>query len=141
MRGWTRILVFVFAGVLALGIGSARAQDKPATQDKPAGQDKKETAAADPISGDWEGTVETPNGAMAFTLSLKLDKEKVSGDIGNQEGTTPITGTWQESKLNATFDYNGNAMVMTGEVKEGALTGAITMGQTPMNYTAKRKAK
>lgn len=138
MRRSVRILGIVLVGALVVGAGWASAQDKPAGD-----KDKKETvAAADPISGDWEGSVDTPNGTINFKLTIKVDKDKVSGEIGSSEGSSPLTGTWTDSKLTASFDYNGTPVVMTGGVKDAALTGEMNYGggQSVMNYTAKRPA-
>ena len=138
MRNVVHIIgVLVVAGLLVAS-GPAFAQDKPA-----GGQDKKESvAAADPISGDWEGSVESPNGVIAFTLKLKLDKDKLSGEIASAEGGSPISGTWTDGKLSAEFDYNGTPITMNGGVKEGVLSGEMSYGggQAIMAYSAKRPA-
>jgi uncharacterized protein len=130
-----RILGILLVAV-ALAAGAGMAQDKPA-----AGQDKKENAAADPLTGSWDGSVETPNGVISFTLTLKLDKDKVTGEIGSEQGNTPLTGTWTEGKLNASFDYNGTPITMAGALKDGALAGEMSFGggQAIMPYTAKKK--
>jgi hypothetical protein len=131
-----RILGIMFV-VFVVAAGAGAAQDKPA-----AGQDKKETAAADPLTGSWNGTVETPNGVINFALTLKLDKDKVTGEIGSEQGSTPLTGTWTEGKLSGSFDYNGTPITMTGTLKDGALGGEMSFGggQAVMNWMAKKKA-
>ena len=44
-------------------------------------------------AGDWELTIETPQGANTVDLSLKLDGDKLSGDLSSQMGSVPVTGT------------------------------------------------
>jgi hypothetical protein len=132
-----RIVGILFVVFSLVGVGASVAQDKPA-----AGQDKKESvAAADPLTGDWEGNVELQNGPVPFTMKLKLEKDKFTGDIASQEGGVAITGTWTDGKFNGNFDYNGTAVVMTGTLKEAVLTGEMNFGggQMVMTYTAKKK--
>ena len=59
-----RILGILVVVGLLVGAGVTAAQDKPA-----GGQDKKENAsAADPLTGDWDGSAETPNGTVGSWL-------------------------------------------------------------------------
>ena len=53
---------------------------------------------------------------MPFTLKLKLDKDKVTGEVGSQQGAVAITeGTFVDGKLTISFTYvDGNAVTMTG---------------------------
>jgi hypothetical protein len=136
MRAFRTLGILVVAAML-VAAGASFAQDKPA-----AGQEKKTAAAADPLSGDWEGSVETQNGAIAFTLKLKLENDKVIGEIGSQEGSTSLSGTWTDGKLSASFDYNGTPVTMGGTLKDGALSGEMSFGggQSLMTYSAKKQA-
>lgn len=136
----SRAAVRVFGGVLVavfLTVGLVSAQDKP-TQDK----EKKEAVlvAAD-ISGTWDGTVETPDGTISFGLTLKLEKDKVSGEIASDQGGAPVTGAFADGRLSLTFDYNGTPVTMTGALKDEALSGdmAFGSGEMVMGWTAKRR--
>ncbi len=131
-----RILGILVVAGLVVGAGVSFAQDKPA-----GGQEKKETAAADPLTGDWDGSVETPNGTITFTMKLKLENDKVSGEIASPEGGTPLSGTWAEGKLAGSFDYNGTPITMNGTLKDGVLSGEMSYGggQAIMAYSAKKK--
>lgn len=138
-RNLVRAFGFLVVALLVAGAALSAAQDKPA-QDK----EKKETvAAADDLSGDWDGTTETPNGTISFTLKIVLDKDKVTGEIASSEGGAPVSGTWTDGKLSATFDYNGTPMTMTGTLKEGVLSGEMNFGggQAIMPWSAKKHAK
>ncbi len=129
----------VIAGMLVVAVALAvPAWARQAPQDKP-----KEAAAADPVSGSWDGTTQMGSEEMAFFMSLRLDKESVSGEIGNNEGTTGVTGTWVDGKLTLNFSYvNGEPVVMIGAVKEGQLTGSLDLngGQVLTTWTARKKA-
>jgi hypothetical protein len=127
-----RVLGVALAALFLAG-GAAWAQDKPAPdQQKPA-------VAAEGVAGDWEGSVETPDGTIGFTLQIKLEGEKVSGQISSAQGGGPISGTWADGKLSVSFDYNGSAMEMTGALRDGALSGEMVyQGEMAMSWTAKR---
>lgn len=138
----TRALRMV--AVLAVGVclvaGAAWAQEQPAS---PAGQEKDKAASADPVSGEWDGTVVMPDSAMPFSMKLKVEKDKVAGEIGSQQGAVPITeGSFVDGKLTITFTYaDGNVVVMSGAVAEGQLTGSLNYGggQMVTNWTAKKR--
>jgi hypothetical protein len=105
-------------------------------------QQKPGEAAADPISGSWEGTTLMGSQEMAFFMTLRLDKESISGEIGNYEGSTGLTGTWVDGKLTLNFSYvNGEPVIMTAAVKDGQLAGNLDMngGQVQTTWTAKKK--
>lgn len=131
-----RILGGLILALFVVGIAAGSAQDKPAQE-----KEKKETATSvDPLSGAWDGSVETQNGAISFGLTMKLDKEKVSGDIASEQGSSPLSGTWTDSKLSVTFDYNGTPVEMTGGLKDDTLSGEMSFGgQMVMSWTAKKR--
>jgi hypothetical protein len=117
--------------------GAAWAQNKPAT---PAAQ----KAAADPLTGDWEGTVDMPDGSMPFSMKLKLDGDKVTGEVGSQQGAVAITsGSFAENKLTISFTYvDGAAVTFTGTLTDGQFVGSLNYGggQMVTNWAAKKKA-
>ena len=131
MTGVFRFLTVIVVALCLAGGALAGAQDKP-------------NPPADPITGSWEGTVELPDGAMPFTMTLKLDGAKVTGEVGSVQGATPITeGSWVDSKLTIAFTYvDGAAVQMTGAVTDGALTGSLSYGggQIVATWAAKKKA-
>jgi hypothetical protein len=109
----------------------------------PAGQGGDKTAAADPISGEWEGAVELPDGAMPFTMKLKVEQGKVTGEVGSTQGTAPVSeGSWIDGKLTLAFTYvDGAGVVMTGAVTNGLLGGSLSYGggQMVVAWSAKKK--
>lgn len=130
MRDMLRTITVVVISLCLAGGGLAGAQDKPKPE-------------ADPISGSWEGTVELPDGSMPFTMTLKLDGAKVTGEIGSVQGAAPISeGSWVDGKLTVAFTYvDGAAVQMTGAVTNGALGGSLSYGggQMVVTWAAKKK--
>jgi hypothetical protein len=114
-------------------------------QAQPPQQDKEKAAAADPVSGDWDGSVEMSDGPMAFSMKLKLDKDKVTGEISGPQGTATFSeGSWSkdDAKLSISFTYvDGASVSMTGALKEGQLTGSLDYGggQMLLNWSAKKR--
>jgi hypothetical protein len=131
MREVLRTVTVVIIGLCLAGGALAWAQEKP----KP--------PVADPISGSWEGTVELPDGAVPFTMTLKLDGAKVTGEIGSPQGNAPITeGSWADGSLTIAFTFvDGAAIQMTGAVTNGALGGSLSYGggQMVVTWAAKKK--
>jgi hypothetical protein len=127
-----RVFAILAVGVCLAAVSAAWAQD----------QDK--AAAADAITGEWEGAVEMPDGVMPFSLKLKLDKDKVTGEIGSQQGAVAISeGSFVDGKFTIKFTYvDGNAVVMTGGVADGQLAGSLNYGggQMVANWSAKKKS-
>ena len=67
-----------------------------------------------PFIGDWALALEGPNGPGAFTLSVKMDKEKPSAELVSEAmGTQPITDIAKADKslaLSYSFTWEGNAV-------------------------------
>lgn len=107
----------------------------------PAGQ--VTAADAGPFIGDWTLTLQGPNGPGTFALSLKVEKEKVTGEISSEQlPKQPITDmsiadkrlnmgysfTWEgnpveavvslwpsdDGKMSAQIDFAGGAYIMLG---------------------------
>ena len=68
-------------------------------------------ADAAPFLGDWTLTMEGQNGPAVFALKVKVDAEKVSGEMSSEQmAPTPITDIQKSDKsivLSYTFDYQG----------------------------------
>jgi hypothetical protein len=139
-RSLVSLVVIVVASCLA-GAGPSWAQsaaEKPA----PPAQDKDKAVAADPISGDWEGFADLPDGSTPFSLKLKLEKDKVTGEVAGPQGAAPITeGSWVDGKLTVAFTYvDGAGIVLTGSLAEGQLAGSLNYGggQMVVNWSARK---
>ncbi len=117
-----------------------------------AGQAPAQVTAADaaPFIGDWTLTLEGPNGPAAFDLTVKVEKEKVVGEItGATMPTQPIpdvTKADQSLLLSYSFNYEGNAVdavVRLTPAAEGKMTAQIDFagGAYVMSGTAAKKEK
>jgi hypothetical protein len=137
MKTVLNMFVAVVVGLCLAGGSMALAQEKPTP---PAGQDK---VAADLVTGEWEGTVDMPDGAMPFSMKLKLEKDKVTGEVGSQQGVVAITdGSFVDGKLTVTFTYvDGNGVAMTGTLADGQFGGSLNYGAGQMvtTWAAKRR--
>ena len=102
------------------------------------------TALAQSPAGAWDLSVDTPQGANTSTLTLKLDGDKLSGDLANQMmGSTPVTGTFSAGTVavTANIDVQGSTLQLgiTGKVDGEAMTGNIKFGDFgEFPFTAKR---
>ncbi len=98
--------------------------------------------AGDPITGAWDGVTGNSEMSVPFTMNLKLDGEKVTGDISSEQGGAQIsTGTWKNGALNVSFELGGMGTVtMVGALQEGKLVGSLDVaGQMQMQWAAVRK--
>ena len=88
-------------------------------------------AQANPI-GAWELTVDTPQSATVVTLLLEQDGDKLTGELSNQIGTSPVTGIFSDGGvvLTATIAIQGNSLQLgiNGKIEADALNGTIKFG-------------
>jgi len=119
------------AVVLALVAAPVLAQDAP--------KDKKVN-----ITGTWEISVESPQGAMTITANYKQEGEKLTGTHVSEMGESPLTGTVVGNQITytLTIDMGGQQMSLVHKAKvEGdTITGTVDLGEMgSMSWTAKRK--
>lgn len=117
------------------------AADRPAAL-TPAPGGKPAANAADPISGQWDGVTGNSDMSVPFTMNLKLDGEKVTGEVSSEQGGAPLsTGTWKNGALNLSFELGGMGTVtMVASLQEGKLVGSLDVGgQMQMQWAAVRK--
>jgi hypothetical protein len=130
-----RSRVFAIAVIAALALaGSAFAQEKP-----------KETPKID-VSGTWDLTVETPQGAMSLTSTFKQDGEKLTGTQSSQMGEMPLEGTLKGADIAfaIVIDMQGQQMTITytGKVDGETMSGTIEFGSFGSStWTAKKQPK
>jgi hypothetical protein len=107
-------------------------------------------ADAAPFVGDWTLTLQGPNGPGTFDLTVKVEKEKVVGEISNpQVPTQPITSIAKTDKtlvLRYTFTWEGNpveAAVSLTPADDGKIAAQIDFagGAYTMTGTAAKKEK
>jgi len=90
-------------------------------------------AVAQPgVDGDWDLTIDSPQGARTVPMSLKQDGEKLTGVFKSPGGELPIAGTLTGSdvKLTFTVSMQGNPLdiTMTGKVDGESFAGKADFG-------------
>jgi hypothetical protein len=84
------------------------------------------------IAGDWDLTIESPQGARTVPVSLKQEGEKITGVFKSPGGELPISGTLtgNDLKLSFTVSMQGNALeiAMTGKVTGESFAGTADFG-------------
>ena len=117
-----------------------------------AAQSAAQVTAADaaPFIGEWTLALQGPNGPGAFDLTVKVEKEKVTGDItGGTLPTRPIadvTKADQSLLLSYSFTWENNpvdAVVKLTPAPEGKMNAQIAFasGAYIMTGSATRKEK
>jgi hypothetical protein len=102
------------------------------------------SALAQSPAGAWELTVDTPQGANTSTLTLKLDGDKLSGDLANpMMGSSPVAGTFSGGSVavTANIDVQGTSLQLgiNGKVEGETMAGNIKFGDFgEFPFTAKR---
>jgi len=97
--------------------------------------------AADEISGDWDAAADAQGQAFPFTLSLKLEGEKVTGSSSSQLGTSTISsGSWKDGKLAVVLESGGGQIALVANLQDGKLVGDYDfLGQMQGKWVAIRK--
>jgi hypothetical protein len=90
------------------------------------------TAQSDGVTGDWEVTLNTPQGPRPMKASFKQEGEKLTGALKSQRGDTPIEGTvkGKEIKFKYTVKFQDQDLVitMTGMVDGDTMKGDADFG-------------
>jgi hypothetical protein len=97
------------------------------------------------VTGDWEITLTTPQGATTVNLTLAQDGEKVTGKLDSPMGSVPIAGTNTAGTmaLMAHVDLQGNAidLGLNGKAESDAMSGVVKIGDFgEFPFTGKRAA-
>jgi hypothetical protein len=130
-----RALVFSIVGLAVLALAtSAFAQDKP-----------KETPKID-VSGTWDLSVESPQGARTLTSTFKQDGEKLTGVQSGEMGELPLEGTIKGADIAfaIVIDMQGQQMTIAyaGKVDGETMSGTIEFGSFGSStWTAKKQPK
>jgi len=103
---------------------------------------------AAPFIGDWTLTMDGQNGPALFALKLKVDGDKVTGEISSEQmAPTAIADIKKADKslvLSYTFDYQGMpvgaVITLTPADDKTAATIDFAGGAYVMNGTAAKKA-
>ena len=107
------------------------------------GGSSPQAAAGDPVSGSWAGAAVLGGQTYPFTAELRLAGEAVTGEMKAPAGTVPLaSGSWKEGTLLLAFPYvGGEPISMTGQIKDGALSGVIdyNRGEATGTFSATKK--
>src|SRR5207249_2796446 len=97
--------------------------------------------APDEISGEWDAAADTQGQAFPFTLSLKLDGEKVTGSSDSQLGHSNVSsGVWKDGKLTLVLDSATGPVGLVAILTDGKLFGDYDYaGQLQGKWVATRK--
>ena len=84
------------------------------------------------LTGDWDMTIESPQGMNTVKATLTQDGEKVSGLFKSPIGAVPVTGTLTGVDLRIAFSLpiqdQSVDIVMTGKVEGPTLAGKVQFG-------------
>ena len=124
----------VVACVLAVAM-PVYAQEAPKPEAKPEKVD---------VTGTWDMTVESPQGALEVTAVLKQDGEKLTGTQASQMGEVALEGSvvGNEIKYTINIDAGGQQMtiVFAGKVEGDTMAGIFEFGgMGTASWTAKRR--
>lgn len=111
------------------------------TADGKTGPVELKRAAADDISGEWEAVADAQGQAVPFSLSLKLDGDKVTGSSASQLGNSTISsGTWKDGKLAIMLETGNGQIAMVATMIDGKLSGDFDFaGQMSGKWVAQKK--
>ena len=107
-------------------------------------------ADAAPFLGDWTLAMQGPNGPGTFNLSVKVEDDKVVGEIGSDalptQKVTSISKTEKSLVVNYSFPWEGNsidAVVSLTPGTDGKVAAQIDFagGAYTMTGTATKKEK
>jgi hypothetical protein len=95
------------------------------------------------VSGDWELSINGPEGPITATAALKQDGEKVTGTITSPQGTVDLAGTYKGKKVEVAFKIETPQgaldIKVNGDVDGDEMKGIIDFGMGMADFTAKKK--
>jgi hypothetical protein len=99
--------------------------------------------SAQSVSGDWDLSINGPEGVITATANLKQDGEKITGSITSPQGTVDLAGTYKGKTVNIAFQIQGPQgaldIKVNGEVDGSDMKGIIDFGMGMADFTAKKK--
>ena len=137
MRRRLFLATVVLAGLAAVQIGAQQAATIT-------------PAEAAPFLGDWTLTMQGPNGPGTFNLTLKVENDKVVGEVGNEMMPTQVVSNVaiasKSLRVSYTFPWEGNsidALITLTPAEEGKTNAQADFagGAYTMTGTAAKKEK
>ena len=101
------------------------------------------SALAADVSGNWNLSVETPQGTRTPTMTLTQKGEELTGTYHSQRGDQPMTGSIKGNAVKLSYTIGGGDRSMTinyeGTLEGDTITGKVVMGQMGEGkFTAKK---
>ena len=97
---------------------------------------------ASQVNGKWAATIETDNGPFSFTVTYKVDGEKLSGDFTSDMGDLDFTGgKISGNDFEYSFDIDGYTIKHTGKLVEGEIKIKSTGDYGDSEFTMKKVPK
>jgi len=127
------LLIFVVAVLIGVGFSDSPAEARLKAKSKP---------KPDLISGNWTTSlVAAGNSTFTLTMKLKLEGDKVTGSYESDHvGSGKISkGIWAANKLSLTLETNHGPITLTGDLKQGKLSGKFNSGPMQGTWQANKK--
>jgi hypothetical protein len=101
----------------------------------------KSPPAADLLSGVWDAAADAQGQAFPFTLTLKVDGDKVTGSSSSELGNSTISsGTFKDGKLALVLESANGQTALVGTMVDGKLVGDYDYnGQLSGKWVATKK--
>jgi len=95
----------------------------------------------DEITGEWDAAADAQGQAFPFTLTLKVEGEKVTGSSNSELGNTTISsGFWKDGKLVIVLELRSGQIGLIATLQDGKLVGDYDFaGQMEGKWVAVRK--
>lgn len=96
-------------------------------------------------AGEWTGSIEGPGGMMAFTLTIRVEGQTLSGSLATEMGVTALTGelTGDDVVLRGTATppgMNAIEISITGRITGDDLRGTlVAQGMAEVPFNARRR--
>ncbi len=119
-----------------------RREDKLVGEWSRAGQTEPvELKTIDELSGDWEAVANVDGQNYPFTLSLKIDGDKITGSSASELGNSTISkGSLKDGKLSFQLDGGAGTIFMLATLQDGNLVGDFDFnGQLQGRWVAVRR--
>jgi hypothetical protein len=100
-----------------------------------------EASLAEFLTGQWDATADANGQPFPFTLTLKVEGEKVTGTSNSELGLSTIsTGTWKDGKLVFVLESANGQIGMVAAIVDGKLVGDFDLsGQMSGKWAAIKK--
>ena len=101
------------------------------TTDPSVAEEKKapEPSAAELLTGEWDAAADAQGQAFPFTLTLKVEGDKVTGGSSSQLGNSTISsGSFKDGKLALVLESGNGQIALIGTMVDGKLVGDYDYG-------------